>query len=206
LINGRPLSIPDVAAKVPAILEIWYAGQEGGTAVAEALFGDINPGGKLPITVPRTVGQLPVYYNRRPTSFRNYLFESRAPLFAFGHGLSYTSFTLDDLKLASTEISTSGRTTMSVKVTNTGTRPGDEVVQMYVHDVVASVTRPVKQLRGFKRVSLKPGESTVVTLPIGPEALWLIDQHMERKVEPGQFEILVGTSSETSLKTMLTVK
>jgi len=206
LMNGRPLSIPDVAAKVPAILEIWYAGQEGGTAVAEALFGDINPGGKLPITVPRTVGQLPVYYNRRPTSFRNYLFESRAPLFAFGHGLSYTTFTLDDLKLASTEISTSGRTTMSVKVTNTGTRPGDEVVQMYVHDVVASVTRPVKQLRGFKRVSLKPGESTVVTLPIGPEALWLIDQHMERKVEPGQFEILVGTSSETSLKTMLTVK
>jgi beta-glucosidase len=108
---------------VPAILEIWYAGQEGGTAVAEALFGDINPGGKLPITVPRTVGQLPVYYNRRPTSFRNYLFESRAPLFAFGHGLSYTTFTLDDLKLASTEVDTSGRTTMSVKVTNTGTRP-----------------------------------------------------------------------------------
>jgi len=206
LMNGRPLSVADVAAKVPAILEVWYPGQEGGTAVAEALFGEINPGGKLPISVPRTVGQLPVYYNRKPTSFRGYLFESRAPLFPFGHGLSYTTFTIDDLKLTDAEIGPSGRTTMSVKVTNTGTRAGDEVVQMYVHDLVASVTRPVKQLRGFKRVSLKPAESTVVTLPIGPEALWLIDQHMERKVEPGQFEILVGTSSETSLKAVLTVR
>ena len=178
LMNGRPLSITQVAAKVPAILEVWYQGQEGGTAIAEALFGDVNPGGKLPITVPRSVGQLPVYYNRKPTSFRNYLFESRAPLYPFGFGLSYTTFTLTDLKLADATIGPAGRTTASVTVTNTGTRAGDEVVQLYVHDVVASVTRPVKQLRGFQRVSLKPGESKVVTLPIGPEALWLIDQQM----------------------------
>jgi beta-glucosidase-like glycosyl hydrolase len=206
LMNGRPLSIVEVAQSVPAILEVWYPGQEGGTAVAEALFGDINPGGKLPISVPRTVGQLPVYYNRKPTSFRDYLFESRAPLFPFGHGLSYTTFTLSDLTLADTEIGRAGRTTASVKVTNTGTREGDEVVQLYVHDVVASVTRPVKQLQGFARVSLKPGESTTVTLPIGPEALWLVDQHMERRVEPGAFEVLVGTSSNTTLKETLTVR
>jgi beta-glucosidase len=206
LMNGRPLSIARVAEKVPAILEVWYQGQEGGTAVAEALFGDINPGGKLPISVPRAVGQLPVYYNRRPTSFRNYLFESRAPLFPFGHGLSYTTFTLTALKLKDSTIGPAGRTTASVTVTNTGTRAGDEVVQLYVHDVIASVTRPVKQLRAFQRVSLKPGESKVVTLPIGPEALWLIDQQMTRRVEPGDFEILVGDSSTTTLKATLTVK
>jgi beta-glucosidase len=206
LMNGRPLSITQVAAKVPAILEVWYEGQEGGTAIAEALFGDVNPGGKLPITVPRTVGQLPVYYDRKPTSFRDYLFESRAPLFPFGFGLSYTTFTLADLKLADTTIGPAGRTTASVTVTNTGARAGDEVVQLYVHDVIASVTRPVKQLRAFQRVSLKPGESKVVTLPIGPEALWLIDQNMQRRVEPGDFDILVGDSSNTTLKATLTVK
>jgi beta-glucosidase len=206
LMNGRPVSATQAAGKVPAILEIWYPGQEGGTAVAEALFGDINPGGKLPITVARNVGQLPIYYNRRPTSFRDYLFETRGPLFPFGYGLSYTTFKLSDLTLADSTIGPSGRTTMSVKVSNTGSRAGDEIVQMYVHDVVASVTRPVKQLRGFKRVSLKPGESTTVTLPIGPEALWLIDQDMHRRVEPGDFEILVGDSSETSLKATLTVR
>jgi beta-glucosidase len=204
--NGRPLAITNVLDGVKAVLEVWYPGQEGGTAVAEALFGDVNPGGKLPISVPRTVGQLPVYYNRKPTSFRNYLFESRAPLFPFGFGLSYTTFRLDDLKLADREIAPGGRTTMSVRVTNTGARQGDEVVQMYVHDVIASVTRPVKQLRGFARVSLAPGQSTVVTLPIGPDALWLVDQQMARRVEPGDFDILVGTSSETTLKATLTVK
>jgi len=206
LMNGRPVSITNVLDGVKGVLEVWYVGQEGGTAVAEALFGDINPGGKLPITVPRSVGQLPVYYNRKPTSFRNYLFESRAPLFPFGFGLSYTTFRVDDLKLADREIAPNGKTTMSVRITNTGSRKGDEVVQMYVHDPVASVTRPVKQLRGFARVSLDPGASTVVTLPIGPEALWLVDQQMTRRVEPGDFEILVGTSSDTTLKATLTVK
>jgi beta-glucosidase len=205
LMNGRPLSIVKVARRASAILEVWYPGQEGGTAVAEALFGDVNPGGKLPISVPRTVGQLPVYYDRKPTSFRNYLFESRSPLYPFGFGLSYTTFSLDDLQLANAVIGPEGRTTVSVRVTNTGMRAGSEVVQLYVHDLVASVTRPVKQLRGFRRVFLKPGESTVVTLPIGPEALWLIDQHMARVVEPGAFEIQVGTSSETELKAGLEV-
>jgi beta-glucosidase len=204
--NGRPVAITNVMNGVKAVLEVWYPGQEGGTAVAEALFGDINPAGKLPISVPRTVGQLPVYYNRKPTSFRNYLFESREPLFPFGHGLSYTTFRLDDLTLADRTIGPDGRTAMSVRVTNTGTRRGDEVVQMYVHDLIGSITRPVKQLRGFARVSLDPGESTVVKLPIGPEALWLIDQKMARIVEPGDFDILVGTSSATTLKATLTVK
>ena len=206
LMNGRPVSITNILDGVKGVLEVWYVGQEGGTAVAEALFGDSNPGGKLPISVPRNVGQLPVYYDRKPTSFRNYLFETRAPLFPFGFGLSYTTFRLDDLKLADREIAPNGKTTMSVRITNTGSRKGDEVVQMYVHDLIASVTRPVKQLRGFARVSLDPGASTVVTLPIGPEALWLIDKQMTRRVEPGDFEILVGTSSETTLKATLTVK
>jgi beta-glucosidase-like glycosyl hydrolase len=206
LVNGRPLSIAKLAGQVPAILEVWYPGQEGGTAVAEALFGDVNPGGKLPISVPRSVGQLPVYYNRKPTSFRDYLFESRSPLFAFGFGLSYTTFRLDDLRLATPELGRADRTTMSVRVTNTGSRAGDEVIQMYVHQLTATVTRPVKQLRGFARVSLAPGATTTVTLPIGPEALWLVDQQMERRVEPGAFEILVGASSVTPLRAVLRVR
>ncbi|HEX6210957.1 MAG TPA: glycoside hydrolase family 3 N-terminal domain-containing protein, partial [Methylomirabilota bacterium] len=141
LVNGRPLSIPETAEKVPAILETWYAGQEGGTAIAEALFGDVNPGGKLPVSVARSVGQLPIRYNRKPTSFRNYVLETRAPLFPFGHGLSYTTFELGDLTRADAEIGPNGRTVARVRVTNTGSRAGDEVVQLYVHDKVASVTR-----------------------------------------------------------------
>jgi len=206
LIHGRPLAIPQLAEKVPAILDAWYVGEEGGTAIGEILFGDVNPSGKLPVTLPRSVGQLPVYYNRKPTSFRNFNDLTREPLFVFGHGLSYTTFALADLELADTTIGPAGRTTAKVRLTNTGRRAGDEVVQLYVHDVVASVTRPVKQLRAFQRVSLKPGESTLVTLSIGPEALWLIDQQMVRRVEPGDFEILVGTSSNTMLKATLTVK
>ena len=184
LVNGRPLSVAKLAGQVPAILEVWYPGQEGGTAVAEALFGDVNPGGKLPISVPRSVGQLPVYYNRKPTSFRDYLFESRSPLFAFGFGLSYTTFRLDDLRLATPELGRADRTTMSVRVTNTGSRAGDEVIQMYVHQLTATVTRPVKQLRGFARVSLAPGATTTVTLPIGPEACWPVDQQMGAASSP----------------------
>ena len=198
LINGRPLAVARIAETVPAILEGFYLGQEGGTAVAEVLFGDINPGGKLPISVPRDVGQLPVYYDRKPTSFRPYLDMPREPLFPFGHGLSYTSFKLDNVKVDPPKIGPAGRASVTVDVTNTGGRAGDEVVQLYVHDRVASVTRPVKELRGFERVSLAPGEKKTVRFMLGPEALRFTDENMARIVEPGLFDVMLGTSS-TSL-------
>ena len=194
LINGRPLAVPTVAERVPAIVEAWYAGQEGGTAIGEVLFGDVNPGGKLPVTFPRHTGQLPVYYNRRPTSFRNHLDLAREPLWSFGFGLSYTTFILADLQIASPVIGPGGRTDVTVRVTNTGTRAGDEVVQLYIRDQVSSVTRPVRELRGFERVTLKPGESKRVTFVLGPEELSLIDRRMQRVVEPGRFDVMVGTS------------
>jgi beta-glucosidase len=197
LINGRPLAIPHVAETVPAILEGFYLGQEGGTALAEVLFGEKNPGGKLPISFPRATGQLPDYYGRKPTSFRSYLDLPRSPLFAFGHGLSYTTFKVENLKVAPDKIGTAGEATVSVDVTNTGRREGDEVVQLYVRDRVASVTRPVEELRGFERVSLGPGERKTVTFKVGPAALRFTDEHMNRVVEPGTFDIMVGTSSTT---------
>jgi beta-glucosidase-like glycosyl hydrolase len=205
LINGRPQAIPRVADRAPAILEAWYAGQEGGTAVAEALFGELNPGGKLPITIPRDTGQVPVYYNRRPTSFRSYVDLTREPLWAFGFGLSYTTYALANLQVTPDTIGPGGRATVTVDVTNTGTRAGDEVVQLYVHDMVSSVTRPVKELAGFERVTLRPGEKKTVTFSLGPEALSLIDRRMQRGVEPGTFEVLLGTSSNTSLKATIEV-
>jgi len=195
LLNGRPLSINQVAQTVPAILEGWYLGQEGGTAVGEILFGDVSPSGKLPITIPRSVGQLPIYYSRKPTSFRPYLDEPRSPLFAFGHGLSYTTFKYADLRLTPATIGPSGSTTVSVSVTNTGKLKADEVVQLYVHDLIASVTRPVKELRGFRRVSLGPGETQVVELPLSSRDLSFLDEGLTRVVEPGAFDVLVGGSS-----------
>ena len=195
LIHGRPLAIPQLAEKVPAILDAWYVGQEGGTAIGEILFGDVNPSGKLPVTLPRSVGQLPVYYNRKPTSFRNFNDSTRDPLFEFGHGLSYTTFALAAAKVEPATIKVDGQATVAVEVSNTGARAGDEVVQLYVRDVVSSVTRPVKELRGFQRVSLEPGAKKTVTFTVGPQALSMIDGSMKRVVEPGRFELLVGTSS-----------
>jgi beta-glucosidase len=195
LVNGRPLATPSVAARVPAILEAWYLGQEGGTAIGEALFGEVNPGGKLPVSVPRSVGQLPVYYNRRPTSYRNYLDVSREPLWPFGHGLSYTTFALGVPSISPASIRADGQAIVTVSIANTGRRRGDEVVQLYVRDVVSSVTRPVKELAGFERVTLEPGEKRNVTFTVGPEALSLVGGDMKRIVEPGRFEIMVGTSS-----------
>jgi beta-glucosidase len=205
LVNGRPLAIPELAERVPAILETWYAGQEGGTAIGEALFGDTNPGGKLPVTIPRHVGQLPVYYNRRPTSFRAHLDLSREPLWPFGHGLSYTTFAVANLAVSPASIGPGGRATVTVDVTNTGTRRGDEVVQLYLRDVVSSVTRPTKELRGFERVTLAPGEKRTVTFVLGPEALSLVDRHMQRVVEPGRFEVMVGASSSRLITATLDV-
>ena len=206
LINGRPLAVPTVAARVPAIIEAWYPGQEGGTAIADVLFGDINPGGKLPVTFPRHSGQLPVYYNRRPTSFRNHLDLTREPLWGFGFGLSYTTFGLDDLRLASPVIARDGHTEVSVRVMNTGRRAGDEVVQLYIRDQVSSVTRPVKELRGFERVALKPGESKRVAFTLGPDELSMIDRRMHRVVEAGRFDVMVGTSATPVLTATLDVR
>jgi len=195
LIHGRPLSIPALVTRVPAILEGWYLGQETGTAVAEALFGDINPGGKLPVTVARHVGQLPVFYNHKPSARRGYLFDTTQPLFPFGYGLSYTTFAYANLRVAPARIGTRERTTVSVDVTNTGARAGDEVAQLYIRDVVSMATRPVKELRGFRRVTLQPGETRTVRFEIGPEQLSYHGPDMKRVVEPGRFDIMVGGNS-----------
>jgi beta-glucosidase len=195
LINGRPISINYAAARVPAILEGWYLGQETGTAVADVLFGDVNPGGRLPITFPRSVGQLPSYYYQKPSAKRGYLFTSHEPLFPFGHGLSYTTFGYDNLCLASPRIGVGGTAVVSAEVTNTGDRVGDEVVQMYVRDQVSSLTRPVMELKGFQRITLQPGEARTVEFALTPEALAFLDVNMEWVVEPGVFDIMVGGSS-----------
>jgi len=195
LINGRPLSINYAVEHVPAILEGWYLGQEGGTAAARVLFGDVNPGGKLPISFPRNVGELPDYYNHKPSLNRSYLFNGRKVLFPFGWGLSYTTFKFDNLRAAPSEIAPAGETTVSVDVTNTGSRAGDEVAQLYIHQKVASVTQPVMALRGFQRVSLQPGEKTTVQFKLTPKELRILNRDMHWVVEPGAFDIMVGPSS-----------
>lgn len=195
LISSGPLAINYIAENVPAILEGFYLGQETGTGVADVLFGDYNPAGKLPISFPRSVGQLPIYYNYKPTAKRGYLFTSKEPLFPFGHGLSYTTFEYSTPTVTPASIGPSGRAEVSVTIKNTGQRAGDEVVQLYIRDLVSSVTRPVKELKDFRRITLAPGESKTVTFTITPDKLSFYNLHMERVVEPGQFDIMVGTSS-----------
>ena len=195
LFNGRPLSITHFSERVPAILECWYLGQECGSAVADVLFGDANPGGKLPISVPRSVGHIPAFYNYKPSARRGYLFDDVSPLYAFGFGLSYTTFALSNARLADETIRRDGSTAVSVDVTNTGTRPGTEVVQLYIRDCVSSVTRPLKELKGFAKVALEAGETKTITLPIACDSLAFFDLNMEYVVEPGDFTIMVGTSS-----------
>lgn len=195
LFNGRPLAINNVARKVPVIFECWYLGQECGHAVADVLFGDFNPGGKLPISVPRSVGQLPVFYNHKPSARRGYLWDEATPLFPFGFGLGYTTFALTNARLTKRRIKPNGATRVLVDVTNTGPRAGTEVVQVYIRDRVSSVTRPVKELKGFKKVELQPGESQTVALDITPASLAFYDVNMKYVVEPGDFDILIGTSS-----------
>ncbi len=208
LFNGRPLSISNVATKVPVIFECWYLGQECGRAVADVLFGDVNPGGKLPISIPRSVGHLPVFYNHKPSARRGYLWDEVSPLFPFGFGLSYTTFKLDNVRLTKKRISRKGSTRVLVDVTNTGKRAGSEVVQMYIRDCVSSVTRSVKELKGFQKIWLQPGEKKTVILEISPGALAFYDVHMNYVVEPGDFEIMIGTSSRDSdlQKFVLTVR
>ena len=194
-INGRPASWPNVVERANAVLECWYAGQEGGTAIASALFGRINPGAKLPVTVARNVGQVPLYYNAKPSTGRGYLFDTTAPLFPFGHGLSYTSFAIDAPRLSAPKIGVAGSVEVRVTVRNTGQRTGDEVVQLYVHDREASVTRPVKELKEFARVTLAPGEAREVAFTLGPDAFALWNAEMQEVVEPGLFDIMVGPNS-----------
>jgi beta-glucosidase len=195
LFNGRPNSIRHLSMKVPVIFECWYLGQESGRAAAEALFGDINPAGKLPITIPRSVGHIPAYYNHKPAARRGYLFDDVSPLYAFGFGLSYTTFQFGKPRLRKASIRPDESTSLQVEVANIGKMAGEEVVQMYFRDKVSSVTRPVKELKGFQRIALAAGERRTVTFDITPEHLAFYDIEMNYVVEPGEFEIMVGNSS-----------
>ncbi len=207
LINGRPITIDELAKKVPAILECWYLGQETGHAVADVLFGEVNPSGKLSVTFPRSVGQLPCFYDRKPSRFREYvLAESSQPLFPFGFGLSYTTFEYKNLKIAPETIPADGTVEVSVDVTNTGRSAGDEIVQLYIRDVVSLPTRPIQELKDFARISLAPGETRTVTFRLTPDKLEAFDLDMKRVVQPGDFEIMVGKSSADYLSGMLKVE
>jgi beta-glucosidase len=194
-INGRPPSWPNVAAKADALLECWYSGQEGGTAIAEALLGKVNPGAKLPVSVVRDAGQVPLFYNRKPSSRRGYLFEDAAPLFPFGHGLSYTSFDISAPRLSATRVASDQPVQVEATVTNTGRRAGDEVVQLYITRTELPVTRPVLELKGFERVTLAPGESKTVRFTITPAQLAYCDRAMKEVNGPGPVAVHVGNSS-----------
>lgn len=205
LLHGRPNAVTYLAENVPAILDGWYLGQEGGTAAAEVIFGDYNPAGRLPITVPRTVGQLPDYYYQKPSAKREYLDDTTKPLFPFGWGLSYSAFKYDNLRATPDSIGPKGTATVSVSVTNTSQRRGDEVVQLYIRDEVSSVTRPIKEMRGFRRVSLEPGETKNVEFVLGFDELSFLNRDMHRVVEPGTFKIMAGGNSVDLIETTLTV-
>ena len=205
LYHGRPNSINYLVQNVPVIFECWYLGQENGHAVADVLFGDVNPSGKLPISVPRSAGHLPVFYNYKPSARRGYLFDDVSPLYAFGYGLSYTTFTIQNVRLEKKSIRANGSTRVMADVTNTGKREGAEVVQMYIRDAVSSVTRPVKELKGFQKVTLRPGEKKTVSFDITPDSLAFYDVNMKYVVEPGEFFIMVGNSSRDQDLTKVTL-
>ncbi len=204
LMNGRSLVINELFAQAPAILETWFAGTEAGNAIADVLFGDVNPGGKLPVTFPRAVGQVPIYYNHmntgRPPDPKNkytskYLDVDWTPLLPFGYGLSYTKFRLSNLQTSATRIAVNGRLKVTVDVENVGTRAGDEVAQLYIRDTVASMTRPVKELKGFQRITLQPGEKKQVEFELTPKELGFWNREMRFVVEPGEFKVMVGPNS-----------
>ncbi len=209
LFNGRPLTLSQVAESSPAILEAWFPGVEAGNAVADVLFGKTNPGGKLPVSFPQRLGQVPIYYNHEPTGrpcdvTQKYTSRYRDlrtcdPLYAFGFGLSYTTFSITDLNLDRTSVSRKGRVKATVTVTNTGKRAGDEVVQLYLHDPVASLSQPVRRLRGFERVTLKPGASKHVTFTVDKSDFGFYDNDGKFVVEPGTIELYAGDSSKATL-------
>jgi beta-glucosidase len=201
LITGRVSAIPDLAERVPAILHAWIPGEEGGSAVADVLFGDVNPSGRLAMTLPRSSGQIPIFYNHKPSGGRSawlqdYIEVSTKPLYPFGHGLSYTTFEYSDLQVSPESVEAGGDITVSFRVTNIGSRAGDEVAQIYLQDPAASVTRPVKELKGFQRLSLQPGASKTVTFTLNTALLAFYNRGMEYVVEPGEIRVYVGASSE----------
>jgi beta-glucosidase len=205
LLNGRPLSVNDLAANAPALIEGWYLGQETGQGMADVLFGKVNPGAKLAVSIPRSAGQLPVFYNRKPTARRGYLFDTTAPLYPFGYGLSYTSFDISAPRVVTPAIGANQAAQVDVDVANTGARAGDEVVQLYVRDDEASVTRPVLELKRFKRVTLAPGQKTTIRFELQPDDLALWNAQMKRVVEPGTFTIYAGPNSVDLKAAKLTV-
>ena len=213
LMNGRPMDITWASENVPSILECWHLGSQAGNAIADVLFGDYNPSGKLPVSFPYDVGQEPLYYNQKNTgrpynakqiTYSGYTDAPKEALYPFGFGLSYTTFEYKNLSLDKSEIKKGGSINASVEVTNTGNTVGEEVVQLYIHDLVASVTRPVKELKGFKKLMLKPGETKTVNFTIDSKTLQFYTANKKWEVEPGDFEIFVGGSSSTNLKTVLT--
>lgn len=205
LLNGRPLAVNYLAENAPALIEGWYLGQETGNGVADVLFGRVNPAGRLPVSVPRHVGQLPIFYNRKPTARRGYLFDSNQPLYPFGFGLSYTTFDISAPRLPRASVGANDNVRVEVDVANTGRRAGDEVVQLYLRDEEASVTRPVLELKRFRRIALRPGERRTLTFELTPADLSLWNQRMRRVVEPGTFTISAGPNSATLRSATLTV-
>ena len=200
LINGCPLAVAQIARKANALIEGWYLGQEGGTAMADVLFGRTDPGGKLTVTVPRSVGFVPYNYDEKPSAHRGYQFADNSPLFPFGYGLSYTTFDVGAPVLSATSIPSNGSVTVDVSVRNTGKVTGDEVVQLYLHELVTSVTEPTKVLRGFRRVTLAPGAATQVQFRLSRDDFAIWDENLHDQVEPGTFEIMAGPDS-VALKT-----
>ena len=195
LLNGRPLSTNWISENIPALIEGWFPGEAGGRAVADVLFGDFNPGGRLPITVPKSVGQLPIYYNQKPSAIHRYVSESENPLYTFGYGLSYTKFEYSNFAINTKEIKTDGELKISVDVKNTGNYDGDEVVQLYINDVYSTVTTPKKTLKGFQRLFIKKGETKKVEFTLTGDELSIWNREMKRVVESGDFEVMVGGNS-----------
>ena len=214
LLNGRPLTLTKVDAAAPAILEAWFGGVQAGNAVADVVFGKVNPGGKLPATFPRAVGQVPIYYNHEPTGrpcddTQKYVSRYRdlpcSPLYPFGYGLSYSTFKLSGLRLGQATMSARGRVPVAVDVTNTAGPKGDEVVQLYLHDPVASISQPVRRLRGFQRVTLDPGQTTTVRFSVDASDVGFYDNAGKFVVEPGRIDLYASTSSEGGLEKSFTV-
>jgi beta-glucosidase len=219
LFTGRPLTLTWENENVPAILNVWFAGSEAGNAIADVLFGDVNPSGKLSATFPRNVGQIPLYYAHKNTGrplgddskwfqkFRsNYLDVPNSPLFPFGYGLSYTTFQYEDIKLSKNSMTQTDKITASVEVKNTGNFDGEEVVQLYIHDKVGSTTRPVKELKDFEKIMLKKGESKIVSFTISASDLKFYDNNLNYKAEAGEFELMIGTNSEELKKVNFVLK
>jgi beta-glucosidase len=215
LMNGRPLTLGWVADNAPALLEAWFPGTEGGNAVADVLFGKVDPGGKLPMSFPRNVGQIPISYNELPTGrpydpnnkyTSKYLDVQNAPQFPFGYGLSYTTFLISPPRLSATTIPGTGSLKVSADITNTGSVAGDDVVQLYIHENYTSILQPVRRLEGFQRVTLAPGQAKTVTFTLGPQQLGFYNGQGQFTVEPGPFDLWVGDSSDNGQHATFTVQ